>query len=390
MLYFAGDSGLDYFMERAIEHLEELPAAERVSVLVLFDGKDSNYSWRYEIQPNGNYTVGVNMWFLGEVNTGDGNTLAEFVTWAHDNYPAQRYYLSVANHGRGSTGIAWDDTSGEDFISPLEMHQALDTVTNGGQWRIDVLHYDACLMGMLEQAYEAKDYADYWIASQNLGIAVFAYERYAQAAEEGLEPRDLAVRVAQEYAGHESILARPRTIAAHDLRRVDEVVAAVDELAAALEADIDSTYDDIHEARRVAQKFDSQDYYDITEWDVYLDLYDLSTHLVAELSDPAVTAAAQAVQNAVEEMVVFEYHASAWPYEGTDSLDNARGLSIYFPPDRGAYEYGDYVYDELFSFTLGSRWDEFLRLYFQVSGLTPPVRPDPGIPPMLLPGIDVP
>jgi len=45
---------------------------------------------------------------LGEVNMADGQTLVDFVTWAVENYPADRYALILSDHGMGWPG-GWTD-----------------------------------------------------------------------------------------------------------------------------------------------------------------------------------------------------------------------------------------------------------------------------------------
>jgi len=41
---------------------------------------------------------------VGEVDMGDPQTLIDFVTWAVQKYPAQKYALILSDHGGGWTG----------------------------------------------------------------------------------------------------------------------------------------------------------------------------------------------------------------------------------------------------------------------------------------------
>ena len=91
-------------------------------------------------------------------------------------------YLAIADHGRGLEGTAWDSQSGDDFLTNPEIEAALSGATNSGSWKIDVLHYDSCLLGMLEDAYEVQSYARYLVASENLALSIFSYDRYAALA----------------------------------------------------------------------------------------------------------------------------------------------------------------------------------------------------------------
>jgi len=407
MLYLDGDNDLYPYLDRAIRNLEAQPANPNVNVVVLWDADRNNDSWRFLVQPGGNYTLGVNKWYMGELNVGDPQTLADFITWTREHYPANHYYLSIADHGRGTTGVAWDYTNNRDYLSTAELRTALNTATNSGQWKIDVLHYDACLMAMLEDAYQVKDFADYLVASQNLGWSVFAYEQYVEAGEAGVQgarapyefaavvaqvtasttPRQLAESVAEAYFNHPAIEAYPRTISTLDLSQAASVRQAVDSLAAALRNNLNSIKTYVQNTRSATQKFDSRDYLKITQDDEYLDLYHLGDRLKQYVPNGDVQTAAQGVMDAVTGgFVIVEHHQSGM-WAGEEELywdlDNAHGVSIYFPPRSGSNDYNRYITHQLFRFTAEGQWDEFLVDYFGVMGLPPEEPTDPGLPPML-------
>ena len=386
MLYLAGDNNLYTYLQRAITDLEAQAANPNVNIVVFFDEYGANNSWRFLIQPDGNYTIGVNKWHLGEVNSGDLQTLSDFVTWSRENYPAQNYYLSIADHGSGTRGVAWDYTSNNDNLSTAELRSALNTATNAGMWKLDVLHYDTCLMGMLEDAYQVQDYADYLVASENLGWSLFSYTSYTQM-NAATTPRQLAVSIADTYFAHPSIQNRPRTIAAVDLSQTLAVRQAVDSLAGAMRANLDSIKTYIQNTRSATQKFDSRDYYKITQDDEYLDLYHLAEKLKQYVPNSQVQSAAQDVMNAITGgFIIAEHHQSGyslWDSNVYWDLENSHGISIYFPPRSGSNDYNAYIGHQQFKFTVDSQWDEFLMDYFGAVGLPPEDGDEPGIPPML-------
>ena len=414
LLYLAGDNNLYPYLQRAISQLEAQPANPNLNIVVLFDGDRANDSWRFLVQPGGNYTIGVNKWYLGEVNMGHPQTLTDFITWTHANYPAQNYYFAIADHGRGTSGVAWDDTNSHDYLTTAELRTALSTATNSGQWKIDVLHYDTCLMGMLENAYQAKDFVDYMVASENLGWSVFAYDQYARSGQAALQgarvpyafatvaarvsatttPRELAVSVADAYFNHVSLQGYPRTISVLDLSRAGAVKDAVSNLAAALRSDLNTWKNYIYNTRTATQKFDSRDYYKITNEDEYLDVYDFAQRIKQNVSNGTVQSAAQGVMDAINGgFVVVESHQSGtYNLGGTElywDLDGSHGVSMYFPSVSGGYGYSDYVNNILFSFTADSQWDEFLGDFFGVMGLPPGNPNDPGLPPFMSPGFNI-
>ncbi|EJP6471995.1 clostripain [Clostridium botulinum] len=109
-----------------------------------------------EITVNSNY----------EANMGDANTLKKFINYCKANYKADKYVLIMANHGGGAKeklknnqdinrAICWDD-SHYDGNSPdcLYMGEISDTLTQ--EQSVDVLAFDACLMGTAEVAYQFR------------------------------------------------------------------------------------------------------------------------------------------------------------------------------------------------------------------------------------------
>ncbi len=109
-----------------------------------------------EITINSNY----------EANMGDANTLKKFINYCKANYKADKYVLIMANHGGGAKeklknnqdvnrAICWDD-SHYDGNSPdcLYMGEISDTLTQ--EQSVDVLAFDACLMGTAEVAYQFR------------------------------------------------------------------------------------------------------------------------------------------------------------------------------------------------------------------------------------------
>jgi PKD repeat protein len=382
MLYLDGDNNLHGWMQRALDRLEAATANADLTIVVLLDGYGYGNTWRYHVQPDGQYVDGVNRWDMGELDMSHPQTLRDFVTWARGNYPAAHTYLAVADHGRGSTGIAWDDTSGSDeFISVGELRAALNEATSSGAAPLDVLHYDACLMAMLENAYQVKDFAANLVVSENLGWSIFAYDRYAAQVTANTTPAQLASAIVEEYDS--ALDGYPRTLSALDLGQAGAVADAVTALASALRANLDANKYHVRNTRDAAQKFDSQDYLVIDVDDEYLDLYDLARLLQQNIPDSAVQSAAQGVMDAVTALVVAERHASGYyqdyPYW---DLDDAHGVSIYFPPVSGGWDYGDYM-GHIFRFTAEGGWDEFLLDYYGLLGLPPDEPTDPGLPPVL-------
>jgi hypothetical protein len=86
----------------------------------------------------------------GDRNTGDPNTLIDFMKWGAQQAPAERYLLMMWGHGGGLLGSNFDPESSGDEISVNEMAAALGAP---GVPTFDIVGYDNCVMGMTEIAY---------------------------------------------------------------------------------------------------------------------------------------------------------------------------------------------------------------------------------------------
>ena len=96
----------------------------------------------------------------------DPNTLLNFMNFAKENYPAEKYALIMWDHGGGAvSGFGQDqNASKNDHLFIDEIKQALD---NFGT-KLEFVGFDACLMANMETAYALKDSANYLVASEEL------------------------------------------------------------------------------------------------------------------------------------------------------------------------------------------------------------------------------
>ncbi len=424
MLYLAGDNNLSRALSMAVARLEEQSIQPDVNVVVQIDGDKSMDTRRFLVQKNGVYTENYNHWVKGEFDMGAESVLYQFVDWAIQEYPADHYYLAITDHGRGTQGIAWDQTSNNTYLKPGNIRNALATLFSSSQEKIDVLHLDACLMGMFELAYEFRQYANYLVASENLGWSVFAYDLYAPsgsrtekavASQERVPltyaqvfplvsrataPRDLAVSIVEGYFNHPALRGHPRTISAVDLNWAQDVRLALDAWADAMKNNLETRQgqitfkDKIYDRRLITQKFDSRNYGTLDVNDEYVDLYDLADQIVKVTDIESVRTAGQALMDAILPMVIAEHHESGyynWQGEtpGYWNLNEAHGMSLYFPPRSGTNTYTNYVGDQIFQMTIDGNWDDFLRAYFGAMNLPVDTAVDPTQPPLLVPLFEV-
>ena len=94
----------------------------------------------------------------------DPNTLASFIQWCAQNFPASRNELIFWDHGGGSvTGYGYDEKN----IRAGSMTLAqIDKALKAGGVTFDFIGFDACLMATMENGLMLDRYADYLIASE--------------------------------------------------------------------------------------------------------------------------------------------------------------------------------------------------------------------------------
>ena len=107
---------------------------------------------------------------LGSVpnaSMGDPETLSDFLSYCQQNHPADHEMLIIWNHGGGSTtGVAYDEIHGDDYLSLPELKKALHSSYQKTGKKLDIIGFDACLMASLDVARTVAPYGNYMIASQ--------------------------------------------------------------------------------------------------------------------------------------------------------------------------------------------------------------------------------
>jgi len=172
MVYLDGDNNLE---PEAIKDLNEMEAAllpQGVKICVMLDrigGYDtSNGNWtdtrRGVVTHDSNTSqISSTLTSVGELNMGQASTLTDFINWSSQNYSADNYALVLWDHGGGLDGACWDDTSNDSNLSIASITRAIDNSNIGS---VNLLGYDACLMGMPEVATDAASCADVVVGSQ--------------------------------------------------------------------------------------------------------------------------------------------------------------------------------------------------------------------------------
>lgn len=288
---------------------------------------------------------------LGEVNMGSPEALIDFVSWAMDNYPAQHYALIIWDHGDGwryggdrfsqSWKTAGYDETSNDYLYMDELQTALRILRDRG-YKIDLIGFDACLMGMIEVAYELKDFASYMVASEDLVPGEgWKYDVFLSTLvsmlDQGIDvsPEDLGRLIIRSYRE-----TTGNTLSLIDLRRMDDLSSLLRELSSRLKNDVSLA----RFARSQVIRF-----YDPS----IIDLYSFCAS-IAGLRSSSISELASALCDAIGSAVIENY----------SKVEGAHGLSIYFP-DRGEGSYERFYDDPRHDFSAYTEWNSFLKSYLR-------------------------
>ena len=324
--YIAGDNNLSSAGLSDIREMEGAGASKDVHVAVQIDTAGAqDGSMRYEISlpdfaGKSHRTV---IERLAEQNTGNPKFLVDFAQWATMRYPARNRLLVVWNHGAGfmhepTRDIGYDDSSKGDALTMAELRLALEKAGFGKapQGRLALLGFDACLMNMVEVAYEFTGLADFVVGSQQTEPGEgWPYGDVVAGFHKRPSPKAAAKHIVQVYDRSYRKLGQINvTQSAIELARLPAAGRTLDRLGRALLALLPARRNAIVEARVRTQG---------NEEPTYVDLIDLAKNL-RSIPDANLRAACDAVSAAVKASIV----ANKW-YGG--AVSRSRGLSVWFP-----------------------------------------------------------
>jgi len=391
LVYMAGDNNLEGAGRDDLAEMKRVGSTDQVNVVVQFDTEE-NKATRYRVEKQ---KLRVLQQMPG-VNCGDPKVLKAFLKWGIKTYPAQHYLVDIWNHGGGWENLPADydydsirslkpaaakkrlrvrrsifkttvqkihkrpptsravaiDCGSQDYLDNQELRKALAAALPGGK-KFDVFACDACLMNMLEIAYEMKDTAHVMVGSEETEPGAgwpYAAILKALVAKPATSPSDLAKIVVAEYGKYFTKAHTPATQSALSLDRIASVASAVNALAVALLADVQSVAGTVTLARDRAQRYEMPE---------YIDLGDFAAQLARRLPSNAPVQAAVAAINAALDAK----SAGAFVIANTTtapSVARSTGVSIYFPHS-GEYapDYSDLLFSQQ------GKWKELLEAVFK-------------------------
>jgi len=269
---------------------------------------------------------------IGETNTADPATLGAFVAWGIQAFPASHIALVIWGHGAATVGVGWDETSGGAPLSIAGLHRGLTLgLARAGRPKLDVLGFDACLMGSLGVTYELRETTEVVVASEeNEPTHGWPYAAVVDAMARGLATRALATSIVRAFEAKceaKQTIAKC-TLAALDASLLSGVAASVDDLGFRLAAAMATT----HDWDAVARARDASEAYGEAPGDRdsphTVDASDFADKSAALLTDRT-----NYVRIALRKATIASMRGSASPQAGGLSLTFPNAATPLPPPD---------------------------------------------------------
>lgn len=392
MVYMAGDNGkifddnmqlmcdLQAYGWRDLAEMSEVGSTDRVAIVAQYDTlKNQQNTPRFFI--DGTKPSGQLVEKIPPVNTGDPKNLTDFIVWGATKYPAKQYALVLWNHGtgwkeddiyaryrepidragsRGETrsgnrgekvrsslflstageimsiedaekrGICYDDSS-QDFLDNQKLVNAFTNAEKQIGQRLSLLGMDACLMSMVEVAYQVREHAQVMVGSQeNEPADGWPYDTVLRTLVDNpdMSPVELGRHIVKFYGDYYMGITRSGggdvTQSAIDLAKMAEFSQRVSAFAKLLASSYDNNFLVERALGRVIQ--DVQRFRGDRD---YMDLHHFLQLLASEYGSngPVLEGIHEMQMSLAEESdqspVIANFCGMGRP--------NAHGLSIYFP-----------------------------------------------------------
>ncbi len=388
----ADDEVLEESMWFDVNEMEMVGSTPQVNVVVQLDRYAGAFTgdgdWtdtrRFLIQQDNdlNSITSPVVQSLGEVDTGDPQTLIDFVTWTIQNYPAKKYALVMSDHGGGWTG-GFSDMSAASYseLSIPEIVASIETIRqNTGIDKFELIGFDACLMGQIEVFGSLYPYSNYMVASEEVEPGYgWSYSAWLEqlVRNPAANGSDLSQFIVSTYVVNDVLLSGGRvsadeiaqeeattTLSAIESARVPDVIGAMNQFVSAA-ASLDQSL--VAEARTY-----SRSYFSLFGEEVspsFVDLGNFSEVLATFTEDPGVQQTAIQLQTAIDSAVVAEKHGV--------NMSGSSGIAFHFPDSDLYYftefnaDFPPYYAESSVRFLEQSVWDEFLNYHYTGEAFDP-------------------
>jgi hypothetical protein len=357
LVYFLADNNLESFALQDMEELMDVGSGGNVTILAQIDRAVGESSAPIGGLPNFTSTKRVRVEAgalteledLGEQNSGSEQTFRQFLEWGISYSPSEHYAVVLWDHGGAWPRYGADESAQGDGLTLRELTRGIDAAvqSTGLLGPLDLVGFDACLMGTWEVAASLAGRAHFLLASEEVEPGHGWDHREVAILKNGATALELGQALADGYRAQavtERDVARI-TLALTDLDKVPALSSAIAGLSESLQQPIETHAPLIGRARAGVATFGDIPGGPSTGM---VDLLELVTALSA--LDPALAAPIESVRDALDAAVVAKVSGPAFA--------DAGGLSLFFPQLAAGYD-NDYA-----SVSAAGSWRGFLSAYY--------------------------
>ena len=256
-------------------------------------------------------------------NMAQTETLTEFIRWGQENYPADRYMLTIWDHGAGSMeGVILDELHNSAVMSLEDLGRALDDANVP----LELLFMDTCLMATIETCAVVDGQTQYLVASEETVPGYGGnYKGWLQYLFDNPEcdsarlGRVICDTVQQKYAEQGAGAADTVTMSVIDLKKMDAVYTAFDDMF----AEAGSLLQNVNAFSEFAVAISRSETYYTSEM---RDIADMASRASGHGIS---TETAKRLVNAVDDAVVYAVKGATHSY--------SHGISFYYAPTGSKY-----------------------------------------------------
>ncbi len=256
-------------------------------------------------------------------NMAQTETLTEFIRWGQENYPADRYMLTIWDHGGGSMeGVILDELHNSAVMSLEDLGRALDDANVS----LELLFMDTCLMATIETCAVVDGQTRYLVASEETVPGYGGnYKGWLQYLFDNPEcdsarlGRVICDTVQQKYAEQGAGAADTVTMSVIDLKKMDAVYTAFDNMF----AEAGSLLQNVNAFSEFAVAISRSETYYTSEM---RDIADMASRASGHGIS---TETAKRLVNAVDDAVVYAVKGATHSY--------SHGISFYYAPTGSKY-----------------------------------------------------
>lgn len=301
-IYLQANNNLRDFAAENLAEIAAIGSSTHANILIQLENPEENTHWRYRVEKG---KIEFERVFTN-TPTNSGKSIIEFTQWGHKNYPSNKHFLLLWNHGLGiiDPGLAWGwgtrnqgyaypsyhaflekaspmhdknyrgilfNESTRTYLNNQDMREMLKGVTQVFGKKLDILGMDACFMSGVESIYQSREYADVYLGSADIEPALgWQYTPFIkQITQGGANSVDLGHTIVQSfenlYKPYDGMLVYTQTGVI--VSKIELLREAVDNLTAALfncirkgKADFKQL---IHKARQQCLQYHNSSFIDL-------------------------------------------------------------------------------------------------------------------------------